>query len=97
MHGKSEKLTDIYSGNIAAIVKNVHQLLQTVEDAKKSEATGLLSSIKAIFKGPKSLRGKLKLVLNGDHIKDLIQSAKHIESSQYMALSAALLVQNSLT
>ncbi|KAH9210822.1 hypothetical protein DL95DRAFT_412653 [Leptodontidium sp. 2 PMI_412] len=96
VHGKSEKLTDFYSANIAAIVENVRQFLQTV-DAKKSEATGVISTIKAIFTGAKKFRGRLELVLNGDHIKDLIQSAKHIESSQYMALSAVLLVQNSLT
>lgn len=85
--GKSVKLTEVYSTNISAITKEVQELIQTFDDAHSSPVKGIVTRIKGLFR-------RAQLVFNEDHIKDLIQSAKHIEISQHIILSAAILVQN---
>lgn len=75
---------------MAAVVGDVQNLLNTFKDTQTQGVEGIIQHIKTVW--TKATRA-LEFVPNEDRIKELIQSAKHIETSQYMALSTVLLVQ----
>jgi hypothetical protein len=90
--GKMKNLIEFYSENMANRLHNTTQLLQNFDDAQSRGVAGFIrKKFKKMFKRPITA---LNFVINEAHIKDLIQAAKHVESSQPMALSTALIVHN---
>jgi hypothetical protein len=91
VHGKSEKLVDFYTKNVTAVVEDVQTLLRRFGDSENREVAGIVERVKSFFI---HANRALNFMLDEKFIKQLLESAKHVETSQFMALSTVLLVDN---
>ncbi|KAL3452324.1 hypothetical protein BJX65DRAFT_177948 [Aspergillus insuetus] len=92
---KRHNIIDSFAKDVQSIIQDLMQLLNNLELAKKENDSRSSTWEKWIGKA-KDLIGKGKIVVHRDHINDLIQSAKHIESSLHNALSTILLVNSNI-
>ncbi|RAK99622.1 uncharacterized protein BO80DRAFT_120087 [Aspergillus ibericus CBS 121593] len=97
VNGRKENLVRFCARSIRLLISDVEKLTSTLthyygNKSQKSKATKeILRRIREVFKGARS---SSTFVLNRNHINDLIQAAKHIESSLHYALSTILLARN---
>ncbi|CEL05535.1 hypothetical protein ASPCAL06653 [Aspergillus calidoustus] len=92
---KRHNIIDSFAEDVQSIIQDLMQLLNNLELAKKEIDSR--SSTWDKWKGKfRDIIGKGKIVVHRAHINDLIQSAKHIESSLHNALSTILLVNSNI-
>lgn len=101
VNGRNESIIHFCSRSVKSLITDVEKLTSTLKDyygkkSQRSHATKrilrrITGSLKEMFKGASS---SLTFVLDRNHIKDLIQAAKNVESSLHYALSTVLLARN---
>jgi hypothetical protein len=84
-------LVKFCSDNMNIVLEDLNQLIKNVEEAESTKKLNFIQKLKLRFK--RSGRA-ISIYLNEDHIKNLIQEAKHFESSLQMGLSIALCMQH---
>ncbi|KAL4987920.1 hypothetical protein BDW68DRAFT_187644 [Aspergillus falconensis] len=95
--GKKESLIPFCTRSVESLASDVRRLtatLKTAYDKKSREARATRSYLRRITGALTRTSSKFQFALNRRHIQDLIQRAKHIESSLYFAQSTLLLSWN---
>lgn len=103
VNGRNESIIHFCSRSVKSLISDVEKLTSTLKNyygkkSQKSHATERIlrrikESFREIFKGAPS---SLTFVLSRNHINDLIQAAKNVESSLHYALSTVLLSRNEI-